>query len=419
MKISFLINNGYGVGGTIRTTFNLAQTLAEHHDVEIVSVFRHRDTPVFDLDPRVAVRHLIDVREERDDPRFQRPAKVFPATESRYAQYNELTDQRIGRHLATTDADVLVGTRPGLNVHLALQARRGVVRVGQEHLTLETHSQALHLDLRRYYPRLDALTTVTEADAEAYRKRMRLPGVRVEALPNSVPEPSVPPVDGSSKVVIAAGRLAKVKRYGMLVRAFAKVAAERPDWTLRIYGSGEQKEKLRRLIDDLGLYNNVFLMGRASVMEAEWIKGSIGAVSSSFEGFGMTIVEAMRCGLPVVSTACPLGPPEIIQDGVDGRLVPPKNKDAMACALLEVINDDELRSRMGRAARANAARFDPGPVAEKADRLFGELLRSSRGVRGRRHRLGGALLSGAFAAKDKVTPVRAEPDRGQARKAER
>ncbi|OEU96458.1 glycosyl transferase, partial [Streptomyces abyssalis] len=86
----------------------------------------------------------------------------------------------------------------------------------------------------------------------------------------------------------------------------------------RIYGSGREREKLRLLIDELGLYNHVFLMGPAHPIEAEWAKGAIGAVTSSLESFGMTIVEAMRCGLPVVATDCPHGPGEIIRDGVDG-----------------------------------------------------------------------------------------------------
>lgn len=192
MHISFLIHNAYGIGGTIRTTFNLARTLAERHDVEIVSVLRHRDDPVFDLGPGVALRHLVDLRESSPDhdgadPAHARPAKVFPAAEGRFGQYSELTDRRIAQHLRRTEADVVVGTRPGLNVHIAKQARRGPVRIGQEHLTLDTHSRALKLALRGAYPRLDAVTTVTEADARAYRRTLRLPGVRVEAVPNSVP----------------------------------------------------------------------------------------------------------------------------------------------------------------------------------------------------------------------------------------
>ncbi|MFJ9418158.1 glycosyltransferase family 4 protein [Streptomyces sp. NPDC101227] len=404
MHISFLIHNAYGIGGTIRTTFNLARTLSERHDVEIVSVLRHRDTPVFDLGPAVALRHLVDIRETSPgyDAAYRRPAKVFPAAENRFAQYSELTDRRIAQHLRRIEADVVVGTRPGLNVHIARQARRGPVRIGQEHLTLDTHPRELKLALRGAYPRLDAVTTVTEADARAYRRTLRLPGVRVEAVPNSVPEPGLQPADGSGKWVVAAGRLARVKRYDVLIHAFAEVVARRPDWRLRIYGGGAEKTALRALIEELGLYNHVFLMGPANPLEPEWAKGSIAAVSSSLESFGMTIVEAMRCGLPVVATDCPHGPGEIIEDGVDGRLVPVGNPQALAASLLDLINDDDARKRMGRAALAASARFDPAMVAGRYETLFDELLarRRDNRLRGTWHRTRGALLSGAYATKD-------------------
>jgi glycosyltransferase involved in cell wall biosynthesis len=280
------------------------------------------------------------------------------------------------------------------------------VRVGQEHLTLNSHSPELRRHLRGLYPRLDAVTTVTEADADAYRTRLRLPGVRVEAVPNSVPAPGVDPADGTGKWVIAAGRLARVKRYDLLVKAFAKVVQARPDWRLRIYGGGAEKDRLRRLIGELGLYNHVFLMGPANPIEPEWAKGSIAVVTSSLESFGMTIVEAMRCGLPVVSTDCPYGPGEIIRSGVDGLLVPPRNAGAVASALLELINDDERRRSMGRAAIEDSARFDPSRVAGRYEDLFTDLVaRSGRGsartrLRGTLHRTRGTLLGRAYAVRD-------------------
>ncbi|MFC7306961.1 glycosyltransferase family 4 protein [Streptomyces monticola] len=408
MHISFLIHNAYGIGGTIRTTYNLANTLAEQHDVEIVSVLRHREEPVFHVDPRVRVRHLVDIRKgtpgyEGQDPDYLRPAAVFPRAEGRYHQYNALTDRRIADHLATVDADVVVGTRPGLNVHLARQTRRGPLRVGQEHLTLDSHSKALRAQLRGAYPRLDALTTTTEADARAYHGKMRLPGVRVHAMANPVPAPEVAPADGTAKWVVAAGRLAPVKRYDLLVRAFDKVRAERPDWRLRIYGGGKQKDQLRRLIDELGLYNHVFLMGPAHPIDPEWAKGSIAAVTSSLESFGMTIVEAMRCGLPVVSTDCPHGPGEIIDNGVDGRLVPVGDVDAISGGLLELINNDDLRGRMASAALKGSERFDPSRIAERYESLFTDLTARAGAVgrvRGSLHRTRGALLGGAYAIRD-------------------
>ncbi|MEV5654492.1 glycosyltransferase family 4 protein [Streptomyces sp. NPDC052291] len=399
MKISFLIHNVYGIGGTITTTFNLARALADRHDVEIISVLRSRERPSMALDPRVRLRHLVDLRHEKDDPRHRTPAKIFPSSEYRFGEYSALTDERIGQALASLDADVAVGTRPGLNVHLALQAPARTVRVGQEHLTLDHHPPRLRNTLRRAYPRLDAITPVTEADTAVYRRKMRLPGVRLQALPNSVPAPALAPSDGRGRIVVAAGRLARMKRFDVLIEAFAPIAAAHPDWTLRIYGRGEERERLRALIDRLGLYNNVFLMGAVTPMEAEWVKGAIGAVTSDYEPFGMTIVEAMRCGLPVVSTDCAYGPGEIITDGEDGRLVPVGSREALSGALLELVGDDELRRRMAHNALENSRRYGPALIVAQAERLFEELLaarRDGRAAAGKDR----ALASSGYAARD-------------------
>ncbi|MET8944868.1 glycosyltransferase family 4 protein [Streptomyces sp. NPDC004542] len=400
MKITFLIHNAYGIGGTITTTFNLARALADRHDVEIISALRHRERPNLTLDPRVRLRPLVDLRHEKDDPRHLTPAKIFPSSEYRYRQYSALTDERIGEALASLDADVVVGTRPGLNVHLALQAPARTVRVGQEHLTLGNHPPRLRSMLRRVYPRLDAVTTVTEADASAYRRRMRLPGVRVRALPNSVPDPTLPPSDGHGRVVVAAGRLVPVKRFDLLIEAFAAVVAEHPDWTLRIYGKGEEQPRLRALIDRLGLYNNVYLMGAVTPMEAEWVKGSLAVATSNFEPFGMTIVEAMRCGLPVVSTDCAYGPGEIITPGQDGRLVPVGDRNALSAALLDLVRDDGLRRRMGRRAQENSRRYAPAPVVAQAEQLFEELMVARDEDRSPASRTDHALVSAGHALKD-------------------
>jgi glycosyltransferase involved in cell wall biosynthesis len=412
MHISFLLHNAYGIGGTIRTTFTLARTLAERHDVEIVSVFRHREDPALGAPAGVRMSHLVDLRKsspsyEGDAAEHARPASVFPRGDTRHRQYSRLTDSRIAAHLGAMEADVVVGTRPGLNIHISRQARCGPVRIGQEHLTLEGHSYRLRREMSHRYGLLDAVTTVTEADARDYRARLRLRGVRVEAIPNSVPEPGGPPADCDAKWIVAAGRLHRVKRYDVLIRAFAEIAAARPEWRLRIYGagdaSGNEQRPLRALVEELGLAERVLLMGSADPMEKEWPKSSIAAVTSERESFGMTIVEAMRCGVPVVATDCPHGPAEIIHDGTDGRLVPLGDTRAFAEALLGLIDDDGLRHRMGRAARISAARFDPASIAERHEKLFTEL--AARGSRGRSqgvlrnavHRSRGSVLDGAYA----------------------
>ncbi|MFJ6836599.1 glycosyltransferase family 4 protein [Streptomyces sp. NPDC091209] len=372
MKISFLIHNVYGLGGTNRTTINLASALAERHEVEIVSVFRSTDKPLFAVDPRIKLTALVDTREVPEKDRSV-PARVFPAAETRYRQYSTVTDERAATYFRRNSPDVLIGTRPGLNVYVARHGGDHTLRIGQEHITLDSHSEALRSEMKKAYARLNGFVTVSEADAANYRSDMAIPGLPVVSIPNSVPAPSVSPADPDVKTVVAAGRLAVIKRYDLLVQAFATVADKHPDWQLRIYGEGSQRGRLRSLINDLGLYNQVHLMGLASPIEAEWAKGSIAAVTSDSESFGMTIVEAMRCGLPVVSTDCPLGPREIIRDGEDGLLVRPGDVDSIAAGLLRLIDNDGERAAMGAAALRNAERFDPATIAVRYEELFREL----------------------------------------------
>ncbi|MET9676251.1 glycosyltransferase [Streptomyces sp. NPDC006482] len=398
MRISFLLHNGYHYGGTIRTTFTLAEELATRHEVEIVTVFRHRDRPALGLPAGVTLRHLVDLRTDSpgydgDHPDFHRPAEVFPRGDGRWRQYSALTDTRIGEYLRGVEADVLVATRPGLVVHLARQARRGPVLVGQEHLTLAGHGYRLRRDIGHEYRLLDAVTTVTEVDARAYRK-LGLTGVRIESVPNSVPAPTLPPADPAARTVVAAGRLTRVKRYDVLIDAFAEVAADHPDWKLRIYGSGDAIQdvggELARRIEERGLGGRAFLMGSVTPMEPEWVKGSIAVVTSQRESFGMTIVEAMRSGLAVVSTDCPHGPREIIEDGVDGRLVPVDDVAAVVEALRGLVEDDELRAKTARAALASSERFDPVRIAARHEALWTELV--GKGASRRTHARGRAWL---------------------------
>ncbi|MFF8513312.1 glycosyltransferase family 4 protein [Streptomyces sp. NPDC015492] len=389
MKIAFLIHNAYEIGGTIRTVVNLANELSGRHEVEVASVFRHREEPRFRLDPRVRLTPLVDLRADREAGHVAETgaSRLFPACEGRYPQYSKLTDRRITAWFAGVDAEVVIGTRPGLNVMLARYGPRRAARIGQEHLTLQGHRAPLRARLRSSYRLLDALVTVTEADASAYRSRM--PFLRVVAVPNSVPAPRVPLSDGTSKVVVA-GRFTPGKRFDRLVDAFATVVRERPDWKLKIYGGGRTLETIRQRIAHHSLHDSVLLMGMHASMEQAWADASIAAVSSVEESFGMTIVEAMRCGVPVVSTDCPLGPREIIRHGRDGLLVPVDDTEALAEALLRLVGDDQQRLLMARSARERGSEFDPAVVAHRHEALLQELVHCRRSApmdRGLRRRL--------------------------------
>jgi glycosyltransferase involved in cell wall biosynthesis len=379
MKVLFLINDAFGIGGTIKTTFNLGAALAARgHHIEILSTVRRRDVPKLPVDPAIRLMSLVEIRTGHPDygpdaPGRGRPPRVYPKADFRSADYDRFIEDSYRRYLRASDADVIIATRPGLIAYLAEFASPSKIKIGQEHLVRGQHRAALRERMPRYLRRLDAFVTVSRRDADDYRENVRLRRTKLAFIPNGIPAPGVPPSHGRAKLVVAAGRLIKSKRYDLLLQAFAKVVAERPDWQLRIYGDGKEGPALRAQVLELGLHNHVRMMGQFAPIETEWAKGSIAAVASDREPFGMTLVEAMRCGVPVVSTDAPHGPGEILRDGEDGLLTPVGDADAMGDALLRLINDDELRRRMGAAALANSARYDPSIVASQYEELFTEL----------------------------------------------
>lgn len=386
MKIAYLINDMYGIGGTVRTVANQAAALSARHEVEIVSVFRHRADPVLPVPAQVTLRPLVDIRRHdgqsigvggrplyEGSERAGLPPLLFPPEDGRGSTHSLLTDDRLAEYLATTDADVVVGTRPGLNVVIARAAPKHVVKIGQEHLTYEQHSPELLRVMAEEYQRLDAFVTVTEADARTYSERMPLPGVRLLSIPNSVPAPPFTVNGHNTRTIVSAGRLAPSKRHDLLVQAFSMVSDEFPDWTLRIYGRGSRRGALGRLVGKLGLQDRVWLMGPHPRVEEAWAQGAFAAVTSSEEPFGMTIVEAMRSGLPVVSTDCPHGPASIIRHREDGLLVPNKSAPGIAEGLAHLMGDDELRQRMSAAALSDSERFDPVNVVRRHEELFHDL----------------------------------------------
>jgi glycosyltransferase involved in cell wall biosynthesis len=367
VKISFLIHNVFGVGGTNRAVINLASELARDHDVELVSVFRRLDQPMLAIPDAVRVKALVDTRPgspDRDHSDQRQRSAIVPGEEEFYSAYSRLTDARLREYLTGSGRDVYVGTRPALNLAVATWGPDGAVLVAQEHQTHATLPPALRAAMQASYGRLAAAVTVTEADAAAFRSLTPVPGLQVCAVPNSSPAPALPLGDTSGKVILAAGRLDPVKQYDVLLHAFRSVVDAHPDWSLRIYGAGPQSGALRGLVSDLALNDR---------MESEWVKGAMLVSSSERESFGMSIIEAMRAGLPVVSTRAPVGPEEIITDGEDGILVPVGDVEALAKGMSELIEDPESRRRMGRCAALNSARFDPAQVAQRYGDLFREL----------------------------------------------
>lgn len=146
-------------------------------------------------------------------------------------------------------------------------------------------------------------------------------------------------------------------------------------------------------------------MGPRTPIEPEFARAAIVASASDAESFGLTLVEAMRCGVPVVSTDCPLGPAEIIRPGVNGLLVPPGDDPALAAALSELITDPRRRRAMGATAAMTAERYDPHLITQRYELLIDELS-DTRGRRAVRRTQAGAARGTARLARRAASPFR-------------
>ncbi len=197
-----------------------------------------------------------------------------------------------------------------------------------------------------------------------------------EALLHTIPNPAVvengegrlPPFELPPRFVVAMGRLVSIKGFDMLLEAFAR--AGRDDWSLVILGEGEERQRLEALVRSLGLEGRVLMPGRVDEPCQVLRQAELFVLSSRYEGFPMALVEAMACGLPAISFACPTGPSDIIRDGVDGLLVPREDVNALAQTMKRLMEDEEARRRLALRAPEVQVRFNVETVMGQWDRLL-------------------------------------------------
>lgn len=222
-----------------------------------------------------------------------------------------------------------------------------------------------HFKIKGY----DQIITLTNEDKETNWKGWK----NVSVIPN----PSTFHTDQTSslseKKVISVGRLTPQKNYASLIRAFKNVVEKHSDCILEIYGDGPQEVELKSLITQLNLKKHVFLKGFSSNVKNVMTNASIFALTSVFEGFGLVIVEAMACGLPVVSYVCPCGPKDIITEGKDGFLVEVNDEMALANKINILIENEELRKQMSDAVIIKAEKYKIENITSMWMNLFTKL----------------------------------------------
>jgi glycosyltransferase involved in cell wall biosynthesis len=263
------------------------------------------------------------------------------------------------------------------NVVLALAARGlpGLRTVGSEHnFPPKAPMGVVWETLRRHaYGHLHAVVALTHECAHWLERHSH--ARRVFVIPNPVVwplsqhAPQVSPATSCApgrQILLGVGRLSDEKNFATLIAIFARLAPLHPHWDLVILGEGVQRAALSAQVRAGGLGQRVFLPGSVGNMGDWYARASLYAMSSHFEGFPNTLVEAMAYGLPAVSFDCDTGPRDIIRHGIDGVLVAPGDIDGMTSALDTLMHDSRARARFAQRAVDARERFS----IEKISRIW-------------------------------------------------
>jgi len=175
-------------------------------------------------------------------------------------------------------------------------------------------------------------------------------------------------------VIVAVGRLVKAKDYPTLLMAF-KIVFRKMQASLVILGEGSEEENLKNLVKKLEISDNVHFLGFKENPYNYMANSSVFVNSSIREGFGNVIVEAMACGVPVVATNCRSGPGEIIQDGVSGLLVEPRNSVELAEAILKILKNQDFALRLALGGQERVKYFSAENSIKNYEKVFNEQLR--------------------------------------------
>lgn len=355
------------VGGVQHMTTKLANAwVANGHAVTLAIGFREPELEPYPLDPRV---ELIDFATLRGREYIQKLAALLRSRPEFDICYTGTTVPNISAVLAR----MLARTR----VRLVLSERDN-----PEHgfAALSNRKDRMIWRMKPWaYKRADAVVCVSTPLADALSRFARIPRAALTVIHNpaepedrgflNAPPPHPWLAQRQPPVVVAAGRMHPQKDFPMLVRAFATLRARRPV-RLALLGDGSERGAVETLVDELGVREDVLLPGMQKDILPWLVHGDVFAMSSTFEGFGNVLVQALAAGSPIVSTDCPDGPAEILDHGRFGTLTPVGDAGAMAAAIDRTLDAPRDRDRQ----RTRAAEFSVATIAGRYERLFEGML---------------------------------------------
>lgn len=384
-KIGFIISSLSTCGGEERVVSLIASELARNHDITIYTYESRRreggkrnDYPLSD---RIRVQEVEAARESF----FQHGIKLLyhftGMTSGKLSQIllkrafypKEHLEEWVER-IRAEKYDLMIAVSGANTILLGYIADRIQAKcISWEHSSYEGYfdrKTGYYRNRVKVYQecaaKLNMRVVLNQDIADKYAKRL---GLDTVVIPNPKSFVSKEKADANARCFVTCGRVEREKGYDDLIEAFAQFSVKNMDWKLLIIGGGSMEQKLREMIGEKHLQEKVQITGYTHEVKENLRKGSVFVMTSRWEGFPMTITEALEMGLPVIAYGIPAIDP-LVTDGVEGRVVPAFQRSELVKAMEEMAGDVEGRRRMSRNALKKAETLEPGRVVEKWERLI-------------------------------------------------
>lgn len=361
MKIIFHQKAFSHIGGMEEVLYSKILWLNSHTDFELCLItLDQAGKPLLHSLPK-AVRHIdLDINYEEN------ARKKFISKAAGFLRLRHLHRTRLQAILDVEKPDILISLFPTYSTFIPLM-KDGSRKILEFHFSKNFRLQAGRKGMTGLFDKLrtlfdtkivscfDRFIVLTKADASLWGNPKNL-----TVIPNSRPEYHLQATPQSSKRIIAVGRLCYQKGFDTLVKAW-KIVSKNPaaeGWTLNIFGSGPDEAVLKEMGREEISIGALIFHGNSTELEKHYAESAFHVMTSRYEGFSLTILEAMTAGLPSIATNCQCGPAELIEDGESGILITPDLIEELAENMLLLIKNPELRTAMGSKARERSKFYD-------------------------------------------------------------
>lgn len=382
IKIAYCLPSLYIAGGMERVLSIKANYFAEKlgYEVYIILTDEKDKKPFYELSPKINIINL--------DINYNLLwNKSFIKRVAGYLYKQQLYKKRLKKSLFQIKPDICISMLRR-EINFINSIKDGSIKIGEIHVNRDNfrdlkEEKSLNIiknmiaklwmkQLLRKLRKLDKFITLSNEDKSKWIELKN-----VEVINNPLPFFPDKKSDCTNKEIMAVGRYVYQKGFDLLIKSWEIVSKKHPEWILKIYGDGDREDYLEQ-IKKSEIGQSCFLEPAVTNIVDKYTESSIFALSSRYEGFGMVITEAMACGVPTVSFACPCGPRDIIKNDIDGLLVENGNVQELADKICYLIEHEDRRKEMGKQARINVERFKIENIAIQWKDLFDSLMESKK-----------------------------------------